>query len=65
MSKTKENDMICNGGIAPQLPSVLDYYHAYLNSMTNLWYAWAAASGMKYWNDQYWSIVNQINQETK
>lgn len=65
MSKKKENDMICNGGIAPQVADVLDYYNAYVNAAANVWYAWASASGMRYWTDQYWAAVNRASQGPK
>lgn len=65
MTKRKDNDVICNGAIAPQMADIMEAYNAYVNAVTGIWYAWAAVSGLKYYNDQYWAMINHINQPTK
>ena len=45
----KENNMICTGGIPPQLVMVMELYQAYMAGMTNWYRLYANLTGIDYW----------------
>ena len=49
----KENAMICNGGVPPQMIHIMEMYQIYVNNMVNLYQFWLATSGAGYWYDQW------------
>lgn len=63
MSQKKDNDMICNGAIPPQMAMIMDAYHTYVNAMTGMWQAWAAVSGWNYYQSQYQAMLARMSQE--
>lgn len=63
MTKKKDNDMICNGAMPPQMAHIMGAYNAYVNYMTAMYYAWAAVSGWKYYQSQCQAVLNRMSQE--
>lgn len=48
----KENDMICNGGVPPQIIQGMEMYQSYMQGMMHFYRAWCYMTGMTYWSDQ-------------
>jgi hypothetical protein len=46
----KENEMICTGGIPPQLVLGMELYQAYMASMLNWYKLYANLAGVDYWS---------------
>jgi len=65
MTKKKDNDMICNGAIPPQMATIMDLYRAYTDSMLSAYYAWTALSGMKYWQDQFQQAMRDQEKDSE
>lgn len=62
MTKRKDNVVICNGGMAPQMADIMEGYNTYVNYVTAMWYAWTAVSGWKYYQDQYQAMLARMTQ---
>lgn len=45
----KENNMICTGGIPPQLVMGMELYQAYMAGMMNWYQLYASLTGLDYW----------------
>jgi len=45
----KENDMICTGGIPPQLVLGMEMYQTYMAGMMNWYQLYANLTGIDYW----------------
>jgi hypothetical protein len=45
----KENDMICTGGIPPQMVMGMELYQMYMKATMNYWQLYAALTGLDQW----------------
>lgn len=45
----KENNMICTGGIPPQLVLGMEMYQTYMKGMMNYWQLYASLVAMDHW----------------
>lgn len=54
---TEENDMICTGGIPPQVMQGMEMYQEYMRTIVEFYRAWCYMTGVTYWSelmrDQY------------
>jgi hypothetical protein len=45
----KDNDMICTGGIPPQMVMGMELYQMYMKATMNYWQLYAALTGLDQW----------------
>ncbi len=58
----KENNMICTGGISPQLVMGMELYQAYMAGMMNWYQLYASLTGLDYWTRYMQSYQTQVSQ---
>lgn len=58
----KDNNMICTGGIPPQIVQGMELYQNYMKSVMHFYQAWCCLSGATYWADQ---VNNYYKHDTK
>ncbi len=55
----KENNMICTGGIPPQLVMGMELYQAYMLGMLNWYKLYANLTGIDYWTQYMQSFQHR------
>jgi uncharacterized circularly permuted ATP-grasp superfamily protein len=54
----KENDMICTGGVPPQLIMGMEMYQYYMQGMLNWCQLYSTLTGMDYWTKLFKQAEN-------
>ena len=49
MENNKDNDMICTGGVPPQMVMGMELYQMYMKATMNYWQLYATLTGLDRW----------------